>query len=141
MDSDELWARLEALERGTLLLARRFDDVQSHMDSYYHAFLELEIVVGRLADNQRHIAAFLQGGGPPAGEATGGPATSTWRGKACAHGRRRYRCKSCCAAAGAAGAAGAAERAAGGAVRAKACQQVAEELRALKQRLQTELRS
>ena len=101
-------ARLEALEACTVELLRRFDESKCNMDRYYHAFLELETVVNQLAENQNRITEFVQqmpgaaGAGPsgaPAGGARGArePAArnAKWRGIACPHGRRRYRCRHC----------------------------------------------
>ena len=99
------------------------------MDRYYHAFLELETVVNQLAENQNRLTEFVQsvpGGAPAAGGAARG---AHWRGKACPHGRRPYRCRHC--------AAGAAPRGAQGEPdgRAAAHAQLAGDLRSLKARI------
>jgi hypothetical protein len=122
------------------------------MDRYYHAFLELETVVNQLAENQNRLAEFVQnvpgagaaGAGPSgapagAGAAGGGEArepaarNAKWRGIACPHGRRRYRCRHCAGG----GAAASTARAPRGAPSsgAEAHAQLAGDLRSLKARI------
>jgi hypothetical protein len=161
-------ARLEALEACTVELLRRFDESKCNMDRYYHAFLELETVVNQLAENQNRITEFVQnvpgagaagagaaGAGPsgaPAGAgAAGGEArepaarNAKWRGIACPHGRRRYRCRHCAGGGAGGGAASTARAPRGGldglgglgepAARAAAHAQLAGDLRSLKARI------
>lgn len=155
----QLCARLHALEACTVELLRRFDESKRNMDMYYHAFLELETVVNQLAENQNRLTEFVQSvpgaaGGAPAGRApagaSGAPAgvgpsgasaapaggaarNAHWRGKACPHGRRPYRCRHCAGAAPL----GAAPRGAQGEPdgRAAAHAQLAGDLRSLKARI------
>jgi hypothetical protein len=110
----QLSARLDALEACTVELLRCFDESKRNMDRYYHAFLELETVVNQLAENQNRLTEFVQsapgaaGVGPsgaPAGAAGGAAGGAHWRGKACPHGRRPYRCRHCAAGAAPRGAA------------------------------------
>jgi hypothetical protein len=104
----QLGARLDALEACTVELLRRFDESKRNMDRYYHAFLELETVVNQLAENQNRLTEFVQsvpGGAPAAGGAGGAARNAHWRGKACPHGRRPYRCRHCAAGAAPRGAA------------------------------------
>jgi hypothetical protein len=108
----QLGARLDALEACTVELLRRFDESKRNMDRYYHAFLELETVVNQLAENQNRLTEFVQsvpggaGAGPSGAPAAGGAARGAhWRGKACPHGRRPYRCRHCAAGAAPRGAA------------------------------------
>jgi hypothetical protein len=132
----ELGARLDALEACTVELLRRFDESKRNMDRYYHAFLELETVVNQLAENQNRLTEFVQsvpggaGAGPSGAPAAGGAARGAhWRGKACPHGRRPYRCRHC--------AAGAAPRGAQGEPdgRAATHAQLASDLHSLKARI------
>ena len=157
-----LGARLDALERCTVVLLGRFDAAQSSMDRYYEGFLELEDVMTKLAENQRRLAAVLTGAGPGSAAPAAGSA-SKWRGKRCRHGRRGYRCRPCAAEAAAAeeaaaaaageagepgeepvasaGAAGAPRPAGHSSTRADIHAQLAGDLRVLKQRLATAKRA
>ena len=92
----QLGARLDALEACTVELLRRFDESKCNMDRYYHSFLVLETVVNQLAENQNRLTEFVQ---QMLDEADVETHVARWRGKACPHGRRPYRCRHCAGAA------------------------------------------
>jgi hypothetical protein len=92
----QLCARLDALEACTVELLHRFDESKCNMDRYYHSFLVLETVVNQLAENQNRLTEFVQ---QMLDEADVETHVARWRGKACPHGRRPYRCRHCAGAA------------------------------------------
>ena len=110
----ELEPRVRALEECCTHILVRLDQSKDNMDSYYHAFLQLEDVVSQTANSQneliKNVRALRRPRDPApesaaepgaAGAAEPGAAVAAepgarerkWRGVVCAHGQRRYRCR------------------------------------------------
>ena len=105
----ELEPRVRALEECCTHILVRLDQSKDDMDSYYHAFLQLEDVVSQTVNSQNELIKNVRalrrprGSREPAPESAAEPGAAgaaepgarerKWRGVVCAHGQRRYRCR------------------------------------------------